>query len=375
MSKCNLIRNQLFLESNGESTYCCESVPPGTPDRKSFKITDWDIKRKHDLEQYEKSTKGWLVECGVCKHHEQLRGWSMRTRNLDERYDTDNLRKAVIKTSNHCNLACRMCGPELSTLWQKVMRDNYNPEFAAHPEKFGLEESTPQEIETLKQKVFTKDFEHLIFSGGESLLSKQNYQIMEYLIDSGLSQNIEVHITTNGTVKIKDVWLEAVKKFKSYTMEFSIDGVENIYEYIRPGGDWNKLVDTINYTKEVAPSAEYRFNYVAQALNAHTMNSEKQKLIDLFLGVNHIQDSFNDCISILQESPEDSYRILTPELINKYGIANYAKGFKYSEDSFKRFMRKQSWLDKAHGKSLKDINPDFFNTKYYPQEAINEYCT
>lgn len=373
MSRCNSIRNQFFFDPDGDNTYCCESVPNGTPERKQFKLTDWDNKRAYELDLYEQSKKGWLTECMLCKYNEDKFGSSLRTRANNRYSDTDSnhILSAIIKTSNHCNLGCRMCGPSLSTYWQKVIRDNPNDEFFA--DTYQLDEPVDAEMEMLKEKVFTEHLRSLTFSGGESLLSKKNYQIIEHLIATGYCKNIDLHITTNGSVKIKDAWLEASTQFKDFTMEFSIDGGGEIYEYIRPGASWDTLVDVINYTKEVAPRTEWLFNYVAQALNAHCMDNDRRMIMQLFADVELSDPEWEDHLSICHAEPEDSYVVLHPTLREKYNINQYADEFEYCEHTYGKFMRKMAWLDKAHGTSLRDINPDFFDASIYPQKYIDAY--
>ena len=369
MSQCGLIKNQFFLDPDGTTTYCCESVPDGVAERKTFKLSEWNNKRKYELDLYEQSKQGWLDECLLCKYSEDTFGSSMRTRSANDAQEHDYITKAIIKTSNHCNLACRMCGPELSTLWQKVIRDNPSNDFAIDNDVFV--ETTDDDFEILKQQVLTPHLNSLIFSGGESLLSKKNYQIIEYLIDSGLAKNIDLHITTNGTVKIKDAWLEAAKEFNELVMEFSIDGSGNVYDYIRPGGNWITLVDVINYTQNLPYNVFTKFNYVAQTLNAHSIHTDIKHIENVFKKID--ADNIDDCISVCYVAPEDSYASLHPKLRDKYKVDKYSGNIEYDPDAFAKFMRKHKWLDKAHNTSLKQHNPDFFDTSIYPEELINEY--
>ena len=373
LSRCTSIRNQFFFDPDGQNTYCCESVPPGTPERKQFKLTQWTEKRAYELDLYERSKKGWLTECLLCKYNEDKFGNSMRTsanRDHDE-YDNDYIQSAIIKTSNHCNMGCRMCEPSLSTFWQKVVRSSPSEEF--HSDAYQLDEPTDNEMEILKDKVFTTHLRNIVFSGGESLLSKKNYEIIEHLLETGHCKNIALHITTNGSVKIKDAWLDASKHFKQFTMEFSIDGGGHVYEYIRPGASWDRLTEVVNYTKSVAPDTEWLFNYVAQALNAHCMDNDERMIMGLFDGVKLNDPQWVDHLSVCHNEPEDSYVVVHPTLRQKYGINYYADEFEYCEETYAKFMRKMAWLDKAHNTSLKELNPDFFDTSIYPQSAMDAY--
>lgn len=366
MSRCSNIINQVFIEPNGDTTYCCETVPPGTPERKLFHLDNWKAKREYDLRQYNQSKKGWLTECLLCKYSEDRTGFSMRIGANNTHKDNNHIQSAIVKTSNHCNLACRMCSPTLSTHWQRVIRENPSTEFFTSPRH--LQEPNTDQMQQLKDTVFTEHLESLVFSGGESLLSKKNYEIIEHLLSRGYAKNIDLHITTNGTVKIKDAWLDASKNFKQFKMEFSIDGGGSVFDYIRPGANWNKLVEVIEYTKQAAPKTDWMFNYVAQALNAHSHYRDQQQIMDLFTDVR-----VKDQISICYTSPEDTYSVIHPVLREQYGIEDLTKGFDFDYKLYEKFLRKHAWLDKAHGTRLREHNPDLLDSDIYPKVAIEKY--
>ena len=68
--------------------------------------------------------------------------------------------------------------------------------------------------------------------GGETLLIKEVGDILQYLIDAGVAENIFLMATTNGTV-VKSPWLELTEKFQKLHLNVSIDGFDKYYEYIR----------------------------------------------------------------------------------------------------------------------------------------------
>jgi sulfatase maturation enzyme AslB (radical SAM superfamily) len=261
-----------------------------------------------------------------------------------------------------------MCTPDLSTTWQYNIKDNRSKEFYSNVNRYKLVEISKKQLELLKKRVLTEHLRFLIFSGGEVLLSEHNYKIMQYLLEMSF-YNMEVHITTNGTTKIKDAWLESANKFKQFNLEVSIDGAGSVYNYIRAGGDWNTLIDVIKYTKQVAPKINWMFNYVAQALNAHSIKNDKEQIMELFPDIGE----FNEYVSVCHTDPEDSYAVIHPEFRKKYGIEHWADTFEYDPTIFAKFMRKQSWLDNMHGTNLEELNPDFFNENVYPKQAIDEY--
>ncbi len=75
-----------------------------------------------------------------------------------------------------------------------------------------------------KNFILTELFRHpeqikqLEFLGGETLLIKEVGDILEYLIDAGVADNIVLMATTNGTV-VKSPWLGLTENFKELRSE------------------------------------------------------------------------------------------------------------------------------------------------------------
>jgi sulfatase maturation enzyme AslB (radical SAM superfamily) len=58
----------------------------------------------------------------------------------------------------------------------------------------------------------------------------------------GFAKNIKLHYNTNGTVMPSDEIFNIWKEFKEVTLMFSIDGVNDKFEYLRHPGKWETLV-------------------------------------------------------------------------------------------------------------------------------------
>jgi hypothetical protein len=129
----------------------------------------------------------------------------------------------------------------------------------------------------------------------------------------------------------------------------------------------------IDHLHTTLPDLPITFSYVAQALNAHTFWDDQTRMEKWQHDLESETGSFLDNVSICRFPQHLSYRVLAPALRDKYKMTEYTEELPYEERQYKMFMRQMAWQDNAHNTSLKDHNPDFFDTEFYPQEMINEY--
>jgi len=162
-----------------------------------------------------------------------------------------------IKLNNLCNLKCRMCHPMDSTSWNDW---DQVEEFYKKENNFMV--ALIQDL-NLKNKPYLDKFEdsdnwwksfeknlpyfqRVEFAGGEPLMDPQHYRILDML--KPYANNIEIkyatNLTTLGISKGRTVW-DYWPQFKSIAVNVSLDGVGDVYNYIRGNGDWNKVVENI----------------------------------------------------------------------------------------------------------------------------------
>ena len=168
-----------------------------------------------------------------------------------------------VKLNNLCNLKCRMCNPMDSTSWNDWKEVK---EFYAKEDNFLVDKVIKLNLEKKPYldsfedtDNWWKSFEKLLpyfrrveFAGGEPLMDPQHYKILDMLKPYG--KNIEIKYATNGTTlgikggrTIHDYW----PHFKSVAVNVSIDGLDNVYSYIRGNGDYNDVVSNIAIMKQI----------------------------------------------------------------------------------------------------------------------------
>lgn len=196
-----------------------------------------------------------------------------------------------IKLNNLCNLKCRMCNPLDSTSWKdwNAVKPFYEEENNyLVPTVENLVNKPGQYIGPFDNSDnWWQSFEKLLpyfrrveFAGGEPLMDPYHYKILDKLSNYG--ENIEIKYATNGTTlglkngrTIYDYW----PRFRSVAVNVSIDGIHNIYEYIRGNGSFKQVEENVKIFKS--------FSNVSRVVGAFTVQANNitqiDKVIEYFL--------------------------------------------------------------------------------------------
>jgi organic radical activating enzyme len=176
-----------------------------------------------------------------------------------------------------CNAACLSCSDSFSSLWQEQNK-KFNIKTAAdYPD--------PQNDQKVVDDLFDRfDLSHvnfINFLGGEPLISKANLLVMERLIKSGLSQNISLQITTNGSTRLTDRQSELLDCFKDVRFSYSLDGIGDRFHYLRYPLQWKKAESVIADTRK---NEKFLFivNVTINPLNAFYLDEIKNWANDYF---------------------------------------------------------------------------------------------
>lgn len=196
-----------------------------------------------------------------------------------------------IKLNNLCNLKCRMCNPLDSTQWKDW---DQVTEFYRKENNY-LVPTVEKLVDTPGKYIgpfddsdnWWKSFDKLLphfrrveFAGGEPLMDPYHYRILDRLSQHG--ENIELKYATNGTTlgikggrTIHDYW----PKFKSIAVNVSIDGIHDVYEYIRGNGKFSTVEENVKVFKS--------FPNVSRVVGAFTVQANNimqiDRVIDYFL--------------------------------------------------------------------------------------------
>lgn len=204
-------------------------------------------------------------ECVRCIETERLNGTSIRLNAI--KFHQQQTRPDYIVVGgvldNVCNSGCLTCDEHYST-------------------KIGSLKSQIFPIvdnSTRFWKLPTHRIVHLDINGGEPSASK-NYR---YLL-ANLPKNVQsIRINTNGSIVIDEIE-DLINKGIRVTVTVSLDGVNDVHDYIRWPIKWDKFYDNLLYYKNIKGIDLNTWTTVS-ALNIHNFLDIKKFTSDL--NINH----------------------------------------------------------------------------------------
>ena len=215
-----------------------------------------------------------------------------------------------IKLNNLCNLRCRMCSPLDSTNWRdwgKIVsfykkENNYlvstiEQHVATPGQYIGPFDDTDNWWNSFEKLL--PHFRRVEFAGGEPLMDPQHYKILDMLKPYG--KNIEIKYATNGTVlginkgrTIHEYW----PHFKSVAVNVSLDGIHDVYNYIRSNSNFSLVENNIKEIQSIPNVSRVVGAFTAQAGNI----LQAAECIDYFINKMNIifyshRVSYPNCLS------------------------------------------------------------------------------
>lgn len=302
---CPNFFNNVMNDSFGVYKTCCLHIPVDKNKVVGISVdedlnTFWNS--KYMKQSRIKCINGEEIKgCEECYRSEKNGGTSLR-KDLVEIYEDNqdyldrvNFAKAnegfldkfpesiELRVGNLCNLKCRMCQPQDSDLVNKEYKELRSIDDSLNSilpvVDFEITDNLTNYIDSIRKNA--SEIKIIRFSGGEPLINKSFYELLDFLIEGQYSKNIEFRLNTNLT-KMKEDTLNKLSKFKKVTVDFSIDGLDKIYEYIRFPMVWditkNKLDITLGFIKNT-DNIRMNANFTVQTYNIFGMFD----LIDYFL--------------------------------------------------------------------------------------------
>ena len=264
---CSHLFTALSFDQRGQVRVCCNNYEvPKDEDGNPISITDKDFSMVKSLNSdvHTRIRKNILadkqdpggIRCWQTEHNgaESYRTiWNNTLANgfhkdiMVESMDDDGYVRDPYVTfldftmGNKCNLICRMCNIDNSNLWEKESKLLYNEDFNIPTRNVSVDDRF------LSDDFFTKNFLYLKqvnFLGGEPLIIKEHSDFLRQCIKHNIAKNITLFYTTNLTV-VKDELFDLWSEFKHIYLGVSIDGYNEVDDYIRYPSKWDKIEKNI----------------------------------------------------------------------------------------------------------------------------------
>lgn len=205
-----------------------------------------------------------------------------------------------VSFSSVCNFKCSYCSPQISSKWMEEIEKH-----GAYPtsNKFNniewLKRTDAMPIPHKDHNPYVEAFwkwwptvypalEHFRITGGEPLLTKDTFQVLDWIIDN---PNPNLHLSVNSNMCVPDALLDKfiekikiictenkVKQFKIFT---SAEAKGAQAEYIRFGLDYNKWLENIRRVLREVPNCTFTVMSTYNILSIFSYKEFMQDILDI----------------------------------------------------------------------------------------------
>jgi len=290
-----------------------------------------------------------------------------------------NIRSIEVRFDNICNLMCRFCSPDYSSVWEQAVKKD--SELSNKMVECGTYRKSNYHIK-LTDKIIDEitlniapHLDEIMIAGGEPLYHEKHYKFLEQLQPIAhklrLSYNTNLNTLEYKNKSILNLW----KKFKTLWIRISIDGDPSCYSYVRVGGNLKKVENNIvklNELKNASISATCtvclynitKFVDIIDYFNSlnvyfHTSLVQYPKALNIKLLPKHLKEKvtkdFKLWLSSNQHIDHEKYR-----RIEKFGsnVINYMNAENW-HDQWQSFLDYSDVLDKHHKTNLFKVYPEY----------------
>jgi len=259
---CVLPWIHLATNASGNLRVCCNSTPGENfilkDDSTPYKIYKDDLQEAWNSNTYCDIRKTMLSNerpamCIRCFREEDAglesarQAWNKKWKE-DKVYNetpTFDIKYIDLRLGNLCNLRCRMCNPYASSQWLKewhLISDKLSKQEHARLKRLDW----PNDKKTWDNLLPLLDtVDEVYLTGGEPTIIKEQYILLNYLIDNNIAHRVKLKYNTNLT-NIPEELVVKWQSFKRVQLNCSIDAVGDLDRYIRYPSDWNTIVENFN---------------------------------------------------------------------------------------------------------------------------------
>lgn len=311
---------------------------------------------------YERETNG-----GESARQFESLEWAMRLRLQTEK-DLSKITSPLlyeIRPSNKCNLMCRMCSPDLSSLIEKEQKKHtqykiWQTRLADYP----------------YDKIDWANMENVYWSGGEPTVMPEFYAFLRKCIEEK-NTNFDLTIGTNG-MKISDTLLGLLRDFTQVTFSVSFDGYKKVNDYIRWKSDFDTIRD--NCYRILKKGHILSFQTVFSMYNATSLHEVFEFYDKEFPNINSLVQTASLQSSYLgpwhtplkEQALESMYKCQQTKVLYQNGrntselvteMISYYKNNEPNTRLIKEFYNYNDKLDTYRGSKLVDYIPELAHAR------------
>jgi len=213
-----------------------------------------------------------------------------------------NPKYVEVAFSNACNFACSYCGPAFSSKWmEEVTKHGSYPTTDKFNDLSYLVDENKKPFKQTEYNPYVeafwkwwpdlyKDLHTFRITGGEPLMSKDTWDVLDYIIDNP-NPNRELNLAINSNLgvpdKLIDKFIEKISRIceeyrvKEFVVFTSVDTWGEQAEYTRNGLEFNRFWDNVNKLLTKCPRINLTFMSTYNALSVPNYHKLVQGVYDL----------------------------------------------------------------------------------------------
>lgn len=300
--------------------------------------------------------------------------------NDDYSYDISNIKSVEVRFDNICNLMCRFCSPDYSSVWEQAVKKD--SALSDKMKEYGTYRKADYHVKLTDEIIdevtlnLAPHLDEIMIAGGEPLYHEKHYKFLEQLQPVAhrlrLSYNTNLNTLQYKGKSILDLW----QNFKRLWIRISIDADPSCYTYVRSGGTLSKVEDNIAKLNANLTNASisatlttclYNITRLVDIIDYfnsldvyfHTSLVQYPKALNIKLLPKHLKEKVTNDFKLWlfsnQHIDPEKYR-----RIKKFGtnVINYMNAEDW-HDQWQSFLDYSEVLDRHHGTRLLDTYPEY----------------
>jgi len=367
-----------MVQQNGDFRLCCQCVHPPFG-KTGMRVQDHSIDQARNSELHQRVRSQMLAgeepdECRLCWDEERA-GLSSKRLHMLKHYPIEQIKNSQsgyinthefpleyidLRFGNLCNMKCRTCGPWDSSLW-------YDDIVAlTGQDTFDFYQSKTYQLKqinntwTLKNDDFAwyedekfwdmmqqivPNINRLYLTGGEPLINKAQWRLLELCIKLGSSKQIVLEYNSNMT-RIPDDAFSIWSEFKEVHIGCSIDAVGDLAQYMRYPVPWTDVEKNVfklgntqssNIVAKFAPTISV-YNILELLTMTDWLRENRMLNIRPNPSFHILEAPYYQNIQIL---PAETKEWISEEYEKWYASADWRKKFKPYYDTILNYMNAQ----------------------------------
>ena len=265
-------------------------------------------------------------------------------------HDIDNpkIRELEYSIDNLCNFKCVTCNSRFSSKWLKDDNELIILGISRPISKAVKQNKARISYHEKMKECDLSELQYLKLLCGEPFI---NEKYLELLHSIDLSK-LTIMITTNNSVFPKK-WIKTLLKCKKIRLMISIDGVDEVGEFVRYGMKQKIFTKNLRLWKNISndySNLEISFNYVFNILNSYNLNktldyikSENHEgifIVDYLTGPDYLNAQF------LSDNIKKNIEIHISKYKKNHEIVSFLKNKNFSDKIMKDFLMYCNFLEK-----------------------------